>query len=81
MQLGQLKQVYDERGAKLCPASSRLVLCRLNLQGTTALEQALKQQRLHVLYADLLLWRDRTRNIVATVQQHQKDNVVVCDDT
>ncbi|KAI7841966.1 hypothetical protein COHA_004493 [Chlorella ohadii] len=47
--------------------------------GATALEQAMKEQRLHVLYADVLLWRDRTKAIVATVQQHQRDNVVSCD--
>jgi len=50
-----------------------------SLQGATALEQAMKEQRLHVLYADVLLWRDRTKAIVATVQQHQRDNVVSCD--
>lgn len=49
------------------------------LQGATALEQAMKAQRLHVMYADVLLWRDKTRAIVAKVQQHQADNVVVCD--
>lgn len=48
-------------------------------QGATALEQAMKAQRLHVMYADVLLWRDKTRARVATVQQHQRDNVVVCD--
>jgi hypothetical protein len=39
----------------------------------------LRQERLHTLAADVLLWRDRTQQLISRVQQRQAANQVSCD--
>ena len=42
--------------------------------GADVLERRLREQRLHILAADALMWRDRTTQVLAAAQRRQAAN-------
>lgn len=48
--------------------------------GAAELERLLRRERLAVLAADCLLWRDRTVALIDAVQRRQAANQVSCEE-
>lgn len=46
--------------------------------GREAVTALLREEKVSVLAADVLLWRDKTSAIIATVRSHQDSNTVEC---